>query len=299
MLIAFSVKNKLGFLDGSIEKPDGSDLVLLNSWIHNNNLVISWILNSVSKKISASIIFSESAAEIWLDLKDRFSQSNGPRIFQLRREFVNLAQDQHSVSVYFTKLKSLWEELSNFRPVCSCGKCTCGGVKALYNHCQMDYIMSFLMGLNESFAQVRGQILLMDPLSAINKVFSFISQEERHRKVSSQSISTGDLSHSMAFAAKNDSFSKPSNGSPSSSAAGNKNQRKDRPFCTHCNYHGHTIDKCYKIHGYPPGFRQRQRTQSPATQPGMVNQVSNHVVPEGRDSQNGSTGNLLQNLTSV
>lgn len=31
--------------------------------------------------------------------------------------------------------------------------------------------MSFLMGLNESYAQMRGQLLLMDPLSSINKVF--------------------------------------------------------------------------------------------------------------------------------
>ena len=68
MLIALSVKNKLGFIDGSIPKPDSSNLPLLNSWIRNNNVVISWILNSVSKEISASIIFSESASEIWLDL---------------------------------------------------------------------------------------------------------------------------------------------------------------------------------------------------------------------------------------
>ena len=123
---------------------------LFNSWIRNNNVIISWILNLVSKEISTSIIFSESAAKIWLDLKDRFQQSNGPRIFQLRCELVSLTQDQNSVSVYFTKLKALWEELSNYRPTCSCGKCTCGGVKALHNHYQMEYIMSFLMGLNDS-----------------------------------------------------------------------------------------------------------------------------------------------------
>ena len=64
MLIALSVKNKLGFIDGSIEKPYRFDLPLLNSGIRNNNVVISWILNSVSKEISASIIFSESATEI-------------------------------------------------------------------------------------------------------------------------------------------------------------------------------------------------------------------------------------------
>ena len=79
MMIALSVKNKLGFIDGSISKPAGNDPNLLSSWIRNNNIVISWILNSISKDISASIIFSESAFEIWLDLKDCFYQSNnGP-----------------------------------------------------------------------------------------------------------------------------------------------------------------------------------------------------------------------------
>ena len=128
MTIALSVKNKLGFIDGSISKPTGNDLPLLHSWIRNNNIVISWILNSVSKDISASTIFAESTTEIWNDLKDRFQQSNGPRIFQLRRDLLNLSQAQNSVSVYFTQLKPLWEELSHFRPACTCGKCTCGGV---------------------------------------------------------------------------------------------------------------------------------------------------------------------------
>ena len=164
---------------------------------------------------------------------------------------INLAQDQQLVSVYFTKLKALWEELSNFRPFCSCGKCTCGGVKELAAHYQLEYVMSFLMGLNESFAQVRGQLLLMDPLPVINKVFSLISQEERQRKISSQSVSAGDSNNSMAFMAKNEPVVRAGN----ASGNGYKNQKKDRPFCTHCNYHDHTIDKCYKIHGYPPSFR--------------------------------------------
>ena len=35
--------------------------------------------------------------------------------------------------------------------------------------------MSFSMGLNEIFSQVRGQILLMDPIPPINKVFALVS----------------------------------------------------------------------------------------------------------------------------
>lgn len=41
-------------------------------------------------------------------------------------------------------------------------------------------VMKFLMGLNDSFSQVRTQILLMDPLP-INKVYSLLIQEEVQR----------------------------------------------------------------------------------------------------------------------
>lgn len=39
--------------------------------------------------------------------------------------------------------------------------------------------MQFLMGLNESYAHVRTQILMMDPLAPLPKVFSLVSQAER------------------------------------------------------------------------------------------------------------------------
>ena len=199
MLIALSVKNKLGFIDGSIKKPEGNDICLLSSWMRNNNMVISWILNSVSKEISASIIFSYSAYEIWIDLKDRFQHRNGPRIFQLHCDLMNLVQDQNTVSIYFTKLKIIWEELNNYRPVCICGKCTCDGANNLNSHYQMEYIMSFLKGLHDSFSQTRGQLLLVDPLSPINKVFALISQEEQQRTIGLQSNSSSDSASSLAF----------------------------------------------------------------------------------------------------
>ena len=60
------------------------------------------------------------------------------------------------------------------------------------------------MGLNDSFSQVRGQILLMDPLPHINKVFSLISQEEHQRKIGSQLLVNADSNSNMAFAVKNE-----------------------------------------------------------------------------------------------
>ncbi|KAL5538899.1 hypothetical protein UlMin_046251 [Ulmus minor] len=315
MLIVLSVKNKLGFIDGSIEKPEGNDINLLNSWIRNNNVVIPWILNSVSKEISASIIFSDSSYEIWLDLKDQFQQRNGPRIFQLHRELMNFVQDQSIISVYFTKLKTIWEELSNYRLVCTCGKCSCGGVKELYSHYQMEHIMSFLVGLHDSFAQVRGQLLLMDPLPLINKVFALISQEEHQKKVVVRVSSSSDSAGTMAFVVKNDYSKKcgDSTGSHNSigyrnnsgayrnnfgnhNTGGYKGQRRKIPYCTHCNFHDHTIEKCYKIHGYPPGFTPRQRdNNSYPNNHNIVNQVSNQSYSnlDNKSDEQCIVGNLV------
>lgn len=258
MLIALSVKNKLGFIDGSISKPDGTDPNLLISWTRNNNIVIQWLLNSVTKEISGSIMFSDCAFYIWNDLRDRFQQSNGPRIFELRREFLNLSQSQTLIAAYFTKLKSLWDELNNFRPSCSCGKCTCGGVKDLASFHHNEYAMTFLLGLNDLFASVRGQLLLMDPLPPINKIFSLVVQEEHQRSVSNQSGSLFELSSAMSLA----TTAAPSK--PPYNIAGvngkKKPRQKDHLFCTKCQINGHTIDTCYQIHGYPPGYKPKPRS---------------------------------------
>jgi hypothetical protein len=30
-------------------------------------------------------------------------------------------------------------------------------------------------------------------------------------------------------------------------------------MCTHCGMAGHTVDKCYKLHGFPLGFKFTRR----------------------------------------
>uniref|UniRef100_A0A803PVC4 Retrotransposon gag domain-containing protein n=1 Tax=Cannabis sativa TaxID=3483 RepID=A0A803PVC4_CANSA len=82
--------------------------------------------NPVSKEISSSILYDESAANIWTDLKVRFHQRNGPHIYNLRKNLMNLKQEDLTIGMYFTKLKTVWEELANYRPSCTCNGCTCG-----------------------------------------------------------------------------------------------------------------------------------------------------------------------------
>jgi len=69
------------------------------------------ILNSVSKEIVDSVMYINFAVDMWNDLHDRFSQGNGPRIFQLKQQIHTLTQGSLDVSGYFTKLKIFWDKL--------------------------------------------------------------------------------------------------------------------------------------------------------------------------------------------
>ena len=95
MQIARSAKNKMGFIDGSIKQPS----------LTAEPIVLSWIVNTLERDLSGSVLFTNVAAEIWADLEERFAQSNVPRIFQIERDIATLMQDQMSVSAYYSKLK--------------------------------------------------------------------------------------------------------------------------------------------------------------------------------------------------
>lgn len=58
MLMALDGKNKVGFVDGSIPKP-AEDQLKYHMWIRNNNTVSSWLLNSTTKEIDVSVIYTE------------------------------------------------------------------------------------------------------------------------------------------------------------------------------------------------------------------------------------------------
>ncbi|KAJ0720009.1 putative RNA-directed DNA polymerase [Helianthus annuus] len=80
-------------------------------------------------------------------------------------------------------------------------------------------LMQFLIGLDDVYQPIRTNLLTREPLPSIKVAFSIVSREESHRNTS---------------------------GRP------NPNLK-----CTNCNMLGHTIDRCYELVGYPPGFKKR------------------------------------------
>lgn len=40
-----------------------------------------------------------------------------------------------------------------------------------------------------------------------------------------------------------------------SSVSGAPLRKENVYFCTHCKINGHSVDRCFKLHGYPPNFK--------------------------------------------
>ncbi|CAI8604514.1 unnamed protein product [Vicia faba] len=95
------------------------------------------------------------------------------------------------------------------------------------------------MGLNESFNQIRGQILLVDHLPYINVVLYMVIQYEKQRDV----ITTLNPTETPIACVVQTHIT---------------NLKKDRPNFAHCGVIGHLKEKCIKLHGYPSGYKKPQ-----------------------------------------
>ena len=64
MMIALNAKNKLSIVNGDYQEPvSTSSLKAL--WDRTNDMVISWILNTISDQISNSLNFVNFASDLW------------------------------------------------------------------------------------------------------------------------------------------------------------------------------------------------------------------------------------------
>lgn len=119
------------------------------------------------------------------------------------------------------------------------------------------------------------QILMMDPIPVISKIFSLVVQEKRQRSIHNNVNFSTDQTllpqqrSTMAVIKESQSFKGDTDqtfltSTVDAAMRGNqyaKENFNDKPACSHCHIKGHTVDKCYKLHGYPvghPKYRQQQ-----------------------------------------
>ncbi|KAK2429089.1 hypothetical protein QL285_027556 [Trifolium repens] len=241
---ALGGKMKYAFVDGTF--PVVTDLYdpSYRAWNRCNMLVHSSIMNFVSEFIGQSIVFMENVMDVWNDLKESFGQGDLVRIFELMQEIYSLQQESKTATEFYTELKVLWEELEIYMhvPQCTCrSRCSCEAMRsARHNHLIL-YAIRFLTGLNDNFVMVKSQIMLIDPLPHMNKIFSMVLQHERQGNF-------GNVDESKVLVNVVDSKRPYKGYKPNSQFSNGKNNR----HCTYYDRLGHTVDGCFKKHGYPP-----------------------------------------------
>ena len=109
-------------------------------------MVMSWILNVVSRNIADSIIYAKTARQMWIELEERFGQVNGAKLYQVQKDMCNVSQGNDDISTYFTKVKSLWDELDDLDAFPAC---TCSSAEKVVKREQNKKLLQFLMGLND------------------------------------------------------------------------------------------------------------------------------------------------------
>ncbi|XP_070045420.1 uncharacterized protein [Nicotiana tomentosiformis] len=172
VLITLFAKNKIGFINGACPTPSITSRDY-QPWSRCNDMVKSWLLNSLSKYIGDNVIYSKSSKDLQTSLEHRFDQSNRAKLYHLRKELSRLVQGTSDIARYFTKLKRLWDELNslNYDVKCNC-LCVCEGKQKLEKSLDDERLIQLLMGLNDSYGQARGTIPMMNPLSSINHAYS-------------------------------------------------------------------------------------------------------------------------------
>ncbi|XP_019163600.1 PREDICTED: uncharacterized protein LOC109159942 [Ipomoea nil] len=293
MQVAIEVKNKWGLIDGTLAPPKRSHPQYA-AWRRCNLIVCSWILKSVISSIAQSVMHMDRAKDIWNDLKRCFSQHDAHRISFLQNDISNLKQGHMSVNDYYTKCRTLWEEMNALRPlpICKCDpRCSCDLLDEIRRDREIDQIIRFLQGLIEDYNTLKSGVLLLDPLPDMHKVFVMFEKFERQLTIKNMSMTNPEMMQVNAtqneqntreemYAAMNFSNGK----RMMNSQGGNKNNAK----CTFCGMTGHTIEKCYKKHGYPPGWV-----------PGFKSRNKQQVAAVGTNSKNNSNSEQIRSLISL
>ncbi|GKD48482.1 ribonuclease H-like domain-containing protein [Tanacetum coccineum] len=148
MLLPLEGKNKAGFIDGSCIRSNTDEV--LGRQLDRVNVVV-------------------------LELKETYDKVDGSVTFSLHHKIHTLCQNGSSIADYYHKLNALWKQ---FDALVELPRCTCHAADDFKKHNQLMKLMQFLMGLDDTYMQIRSSILSGETLPDVRSAYAIISSEE-------------------------------------------------------------------------------------------------------------------------
>ncbi|GJR90330.1 ribonuclease H-like domain-containing protein [Tanacetum coccineum] len=159
----------------------GIDADVSRVWDHDDgcgfvvDYSVSLLDNMNQEEIS---IFSKRAKHVWEELKETYDKVDGSIMFGLHHQIITLKQNDSSIADYHYKLNALWKQYDDMIEL---PKCVCNAFESFKKHNQLLKLMQFLMGLDDSYMQIRSFILSREVLPDVRSAYATISSEESHR----------------------------------------------------------------------------------------------------------------------
>nr|XP_025611892.1 uncharacterized protein LOC112705271 [Arachis hypogaea] len=234
------------------------------------------------------------ASDLWNNLKICYSHGDVFRVGELKEEFYAIRQGDSTITTYFTKLKSIWEELENLRAIPSClacvNSCNCG-LKTIRDYASEEYVVKFLRGLNEQYSTVKSQIMLLKPFPDVNTVLAMLTQQERQfhsdfmdTKIVSNSM---EVQHSSGNNPASRGRGRGRNSGQGTQASKSYGRGYTSKLCTYCNQIGHLVDNCYKKNDFPTHLKQKS-TNHISTE-GAIEDSSFELIDSVQDNKSNET----------
>ncbi|XP_074300103.1 uncharacterized protein LOC141631313 [Silene latifolia] len=231
VLMALASKNKEGIVTGTCSQLPPIDKSY-RKWRRCDLLVTKWILNSLHKKIKDNMLYVSHSKELWGELVERYGQDNLPHID------------------YYGTLKRTWEEIDDLDPIpmCTCGAldtCSCHLLKRLLDRETQGKLIQLLMGLNNSYDNVRSHVLTMDIMPALNKVLGLLQKVEKQKQIvdSSDTLTESNAYASLRASSTKDDYPDSALKKPRVEDVDDKPKK----ICTHCKKKGHLLEDCYQL----------------------------------------------------
>ncbi|XP_073025069.1 uncharacterized protein [Primulina eburnea] len=147
----------------------------------------------------------------------------------------SVSKDIFSGIIYCNDASKVWADLKEkFDKICG----ACASARKYIDHEDQQRLIQFLMGLNDSYGQIRSHILMMTHLPSVNQAYSIVIHEESTRQaLASQPIAE----------------------IPTAAFYSSSTKKHDLVKCENCQIQGHIKENFFRLIGYPPGHKLHKK----------------------------------------
>lgn len=237
MKMYLTEREKLSYVR-SCKKPSDESSKEYEKWYGENQKVKRWLLISMSPEIMKRYLRIPTAFEIWNALSKAFSDgSDELQVFTLNQKAFSTKQDGRTLCRFYGELIEIFRELDHRDKVVMKDP---EDVVVYNKSIERLRVHIFLAGLDETFDQVRGEILRRDTIPDLEECYSQIRREEARQNALCKKVNYSETSAMIARRQPNQ-----------------KQQPYRKPIdksllqCTHCRKKGHMKEQCFEIVGYP------------------------------------------------